>query len=831
MGFKYYSLQAPPASAHAWQEADFQPSNSFAQQSEELAELLAPAQAYELESLPLNHLINLVSQQSQTFGQDFALDQKAEQALKTLEQAFTALPQKNILVNAHALTLGAYASWLDLQQQEDFVQLLQDYCQLLAQRQLTPASWLKQLQLESKLLSFWGKQALEQELAPLHLEGFSSELTPGIQAWLSSIINCNAQVVEQQYYLALELHSQNPELSLEELQTQAKQLPVHLAISGGKDSLVLYWSVFFSQFLFSLGVKPLALLLKEQKPQLASLSELANLTAYFEQDKASAQHFYQTSQIWQHLWANHLEKISISHVYHGIQQISQNWQIFVQKYGELTQKLLNHCSNLYEQLQELSSYNQYVRLTQGGFSQACKFYDLDSYTRIKEIEFKLNPLSTWEFITPNQNENEFSQRLKLALTHINNTEQQARFYRYGIQYWRLENATHLHRGVLFVAHQLQDLLETFASSMLRLYPYALSFDRDLVDLYAHELQEGKVLPIMRNLNDFTYEPSSQFNPFAGQKQSITIAKTRPLLNLRLEQIEQILASIGTLVVEDPMNQDQSYTRVAVRNTFAKTQGLLEATAQVYNLNQSYTGKQAQANLQLLENFAGFKLAVSPLLESISQQLPYPQSRYLALMHSINLYPHLLKEQIMAWDYHKHLEAKLEPSLGLALVNIWLWLEAKVQLNLAQYQQLLQVMQAPETKAAYFGWHLQRASKDYGVILRHQGHLLLVSNTQLTRFLQTNPPSRLSLFSEQGFASDYSLQGHNELVLQAPERIVFPLKNSFAKQSIIINNNPGTQVKFEVKYLETSSKFSKLLRSRNVPWLWSQFLTAYCQAKG
>ncbi|RIY31875.1 ATP-binding protein, partial [Psittacicella gerlachiana] len=357
--------------------------------------------------------------------------------------------------------------------------------------------------------------------------------------------------------------------------------------------------------LLPLAIAPLAGLNLNHK----SLNSQLNLEHYMQVSSAtqvqSQEHWGQTLELWQDLFADNLSEIRISHIDHGLQALAQNWQEFCQLYTHDTQKLLEQLQEIYTQLNELMSFNRYAELTLTGFSNACKFYDPTLTSALQEFSFAhYCKLDLWQWQETTSSQVQYSQNLKLYLSHVNNTEQQARNYRYALQYWRLQqqaqSCNHT-RALLMVAHQEQDLYETYASSILRLYPQASKFNLEILATYTQEVKEKQVTPIFRGLQKVTYELSSQYTPLAlqHQEQAITIAKLRPLLHLNLEQIEQTLTLIGTLAVVDPMNTETHYTRVAVRQAFAQQPQLLKQVAQSYQQNFAWGQELQQQNLALL----------------------------------------------------------------------------------------------------------------------------------------------------------------------------------------------------------------------------------------
>ncbi|RIY32019.1 hypothetical protein, partial [Psittacicella gerlachiana] len=80
------------------------------------------------------------------------------------------------------------------------------------------------------------------------------------------------------------------------------------------------------------------------------------------------------------------------------------------------------------------------------------------------------------------------------------------------------------------------------------------------------------------------------------------------------------------------------------------------------------------------------------------------------------------------------------------------------------------------------------------------------------------------------AQDLELRIHEqEIRILAPTRLQFALKDWFQEQKNFTHlSSSGTEIKFSSLYLTKASKLQKLLRSRHLPWLWSQFLSSYCE---
>ncbi|WP_222987498.1 ATP-binding protein [Psittacicella hinzii] len=803
-----------------------------------------------------------------------------------------------------------------------------------------------------------------QELANHLGVELQSEELGNYLSWLQAILTVKEQITQQESYLAFE---QQADVAIGSMTSAVNGsvdggsmtgsvagstagsngfLPIDLAISGGKDSLALYWTVLYACDFVCLTSQALALLVKEQSPVLNSVTYLDSYQAYQPQGSTKVkEHFYQTVEFWQELFAGEYvaqalpntkakgREIGISHVDHGLQQIAQNWASFTQEYTNLTQQALRQFKQVFAYLKELDSFYDYYSKSLKGFSGACSFHE---YSPLGGIGFNTSELNwVWRVSPPS-----LISKLKMKLAHLTNTENYARNLRYGVQFARLASQGQK-RALLFVAHQEQDKLETFASSILRLYPQE-QLNESLISRFLQEVEAGKTLPIMRNLQAFTYEEASnlvdqqaseqadkqaykqvdkqtdiqakQVNQTNQASNACTIVKARPLLALERQQVEAILQLVGTLAVEDPMNQEKHYTRVAVRQALESNSSLEQAVKQAYQANQTFVKEKVWQESKLLKQTACLRLGFTDTFANIISKLKETQDKSLAEdkrvreyksgepnsskisdselnseliisdsssselcnselteLEALNLYPHLLKEQILAWDYQQHLALNLEATQGLNLINFWLWLQAKVQLNLSQYQQLVQLMQAPETKAPYFSWVVDKASKSFATIIRHQGYLLLINDAEVGRFINTSPASRASLFQEQTFALGYNLQllASGEYLFSSQQRIIFPLKADKVRFDKVGFKDTGVEkgdekrdekrdedyvgkpsrsrnldlgdhlgnhlgaleagftLKFASSYLESSAKFNKLLRSRAVPWLWSQFIYNYC----
>lgn len=751
------------------------------------------------------------SQEKRTTANIAETEQLRQHTLKVLEDAVTHSSQKELQEKIRSFYLGR----IDGQEDEefaDYLELLEEFHDELNYECLRPHR-------ESISLFFDDDHPFMKLCLTTKFRGISFE---HLANWWIEISEVMQLVTSEQYYVArkwivLHLNDKENDVFIPDSKLQqpaqtsllqlVQELPLHLAVSGGKDSLALYWIYFMAVYY----------------PGILNL--------------APHNHGYVHALGCRLAFAHLPQEIGVSHVNHQLQDLNRVWQEFMHQYTLLSQDYLTTTRNYLQALEEVHAFIQYANASLIGFSNACSI-GKGNNAEPPRPDY-LAPQWLWLESLP-----EHIEKAQQSSANIKNTEARAREYRYSLMAQRLQDAINakplvasVQKGILAIGHQLNDYYETTAMQLERVAGWNdFEVNPDDFDLMPQLYSEYR-----DKLDSFEISPITNQNLFdkifiQPKGLELTISMQRPFCDKPDFFLTRILADIGSPYVVDPMNDDPKYRRVAWRKYFAEYPEQLEILEKIYDIGIEYLVDHLKAIRQLDSEYNGKIVKFTPSCIRFSG-IAYnntikniaPIDIYNSLLDQKHNLPDLSQNSRSYWNYQS-LIPQIEKNFRTDEIhyhfNNWLWEQTGQNLNYIQFKRVIDMCKASPEKAGFFVWRFSSLTShiDAALLCRHEGYLICITEpTVVNAFLYnditrtTNRYATISSISDTKLPITWSLvpkEGTKEYYLtwNSPRSWVWDSSSDTASESTwgrINISRPFSGI--------SRTKLTKQLRSRHIPW--------------